>query len=719
MQHRLLALLTGAALLLGLCVPAMGASESADERLKSVTQRVKDTLDLDTEAYDEFRGDVSEQELRTIWHLNWSGDGVSLSIEALEDGTILNYWRSDEDGGDWIYYRNRSLPALPKTDVEAAKQAAGAFLDRVLDKRTERAELGEPASATQLNSSACRFYGKLLLNGLPSPLSYSISVRGSDNTVTSFSRDAAANAYLGGVPSPVPAVTADAAAKALRDTLKLELVYVTDGDDSEKAVLRYVPADEKTQYVDAQTGRLVSPADTIYYGDAAAAEMAMDGGTGAANSKRALTQAELTGIEKLEGALSGEALDKLVRAEAAYGLDGFTLSGADFRTATENERELVYCTLRYSAPEDEEGYVSSRSFTVNARTGEVLGLYGYEPWDRKRESSVSLDEARSAAEAFFGRYSAHAAEFELRGTDDRTAEGAASYGFTFTRKVNGIFYPENACVLQISRFTGAVTGLSYGYTEKLAFDSPSGVISAAEALDAWMATYDVALGYRSVQKQLDAASADEDKLISLGYTQFPTLLLCYALERETHSAGIDAKTGRSVEAPQEDGTIAYNDLQGHWAAEQIEALAKFGVGYASEQFRPDRALTQWELAALLASTQGMRLDPEKATKEERDSAYNSVYYLGALTREERNDDAPVTRAELVKALLRSAGYGSVAALRGIFTCAYEDSALIPEDDLGYAALAQGLGLAAGARYDGGAAATRAVAAVMLYRMMSA
>lgn len=59
----------------------------------------------------------------------------------------------------------------------------------------------------------------------------------------------------------------------------------------------------------------------------------------------------------------------------------------------------------------------------------------------------------------------------------------------------------------------------------------------------------------------------------------------------------------------------------------------------------------------------------------------------------------------------------MAQLEGIFTCAYPDRTSIPADELGYAALAQGLGLVNGA-WNGTAAATRGQAAVMLCRLMA-
>ena len=86
-MKRLVSLLLCAALLAGLTVTA-GAESGADDRLSQVTEAVKKTLDLDTEGYDDFQGDSYEDSLTRMWSLQWSGTGGSLTVEALEDGTI-------------------------------------------------------------------------------------------------------------------------------------------------------------------------------------------------------------------------------------------------------------------------------------------------------------------------------------------------------------------------------------------------------------------------------------------------------------------------------------------------------------------------------------------------------------------------------------------------------------------------------------------------------
>ena len=94
-MKRLLSLTLAAALLAALTLPAAAAEESQDVRLAKVTSLVKEALALDTEAYETFRGSLSE-ELAPVWDLSWEGERRSLSVSALEDGTVvsLSRWES-------------------------------------------------------------------------------------------------------------------------------------------------------------------------------------------------------------------------------------------------------------------------------------------------------------------------------------------------------------------------------------------------------------------------------------------------------------------------------------------------------------------------------------------------------------------------------------------------------------------------------------------------
>lgn len=710
-MKRILALVLCAVLLTGLTVPAW-AESGADDRLSQVTQAVKKTLNLDTEAYDDFQGDSYEDSLARMWSLRWSGSGGSLTVEALEDGTIVSLRLDDETSS------SGGFPAFPSGDTKKATQAAQAFLDRVLDKATESVKLGEPEGEDRLGSTELSFSGQILLNGLPSALTYSMTVRSSDNQVTWFRRDVPETVFLGAIPAAQASVTQAKAAEMLGDKLGLRLEYVLPEADSTQAVLRYLPQSVHTFYVDARTGELLDLTEleeNLWKGSGGAEAPSED----SAEGESGLSQAEQEGIKKLEGVLPSDKLETLICEEKAYGLDRYTLASAAYvlEKGTDGEEDRVLCTLRFSRSDGNGTY--GRTVQVDARTGEVLWVYSRVPWDKDRQPKVSRDAALTAAETFLKNFAGdrfdHLALYEVNAVE---GEGDPCYYFTFARRENDIFFPDNGYSVAIDGSDGSVYSLSYTYDEALTFQIPEGLVTAQAALKTWVDSYDVTLGYRLVPQPLSASDPTQAKLMQQGLKYYYGLRLTYAQERETYYLGVDARSGQLVEreiaAPQ---APAYTDLAGSWAKADIETLSRYGVGYASGTFQAGKQLTQWDLVCLLASLEGLRLDPAEATEEEKDAAYDIVCRMGAMSRADRDEEKLLTRGQVVQMLLDASGYGPAAHLQGIYTCSYGDRSTIPADQLGYAALAQGLKLVQG-NYAGSRTATRAEAAVMLCRLLS-
>ena len=337
-MKKLLALLLSAALLCGTALPALADSETADARLTQVTQAVKTALDLDTTAYTDFHGDSTEDALAPVWYLTWTGDAGSLSIEALEDGTVIYYSLSE-----YIEtpepLTGSALPAFPAVDNDAATAAAQSFLDKVLTPGVESVVLEDPDDLTSLDSSTFRFNGQILLNGIPSPLSYSLTVRSSDNQVIRFWRDAPETMFLGDIPVADAKTTQSDAAAALKSTLSLRLEYILPDSDSTQAVLCYLPNASHEFYVDAQSGKLVdlTALEEEMYRFAGMGGAAADNGDTAATETEegALSEAEQAGIAQLEGVLSSQELDSIQRSVKEYGLSGYELISSSFSVGTE------------------------------------------------------------------------------------------------------------------------------------------------------------------------------------------------------------------------------------------------------------------------------------------------------------------------------------------------------------------------------------------------
>lgn len=714
-MKRMLSLLLTASLMAALALPALAAENSAQERLTKVTLAVKTVLDLDTDQYEDFSGDCYE-ELVPVWTLQWSGqkDGENLTVEALEDGTVLRYQLNQPTVSP---SRSGDFPVFP-AENSSARSVAEAFLAKVLAPG-ESVELEEPSGGNQLSGSGIRFSGRLLLNGLPSPLNYSIRVQ--DGQVTSFRRDAQQTSFLGAVPGSEAVTTRNQAAAALKQKLGLKLEYVLD--DSGAPVLRYVPeTDLHTFYVSAEDGSLIDLTelqremnDSTRYAVTAGGvseDMAAPESEGNGATQKSLSVVEQAGADKLKDVRTAAQLDAALRAVSGLGLSGYALSSSSY--TLEKEGETVLCTLRYRRTAEDETY--SRTVTVDARTGQIRQVYSSAPWGR--EAKLTADQAQEKALAFLKAIAPDRADdLELYDSGDHTADGAPSYSFTFARKVSGYFFPANSYSVDVDATDGSVYRFYWTWDEDLTFPSPEGVISESAALDAWMGTYDTVLAYRLVPQKMDEADPLQARAIRQGMDYFHVLRLTYALEREKSCLGIDAKSGKAVfsTSSAQDG-IQYSDLSGGAAREDIEKLARYGVGYDGGVFRPGKVLTQWDLVCLLSSLRFWRMNPETATETERDSIYANAYARGLLTPEERADDAPVTRAALVKMLLDDAGYGPAARLSGIYAVSYTDRDSIPAAGLGYAAMAQALGLAKGT-YGGSRTANRGDAASMLCRLL--
>lgn len=720
-MKRLLSLTLAAALLAALTLPAAAAEEAQDARLARVTSLVKETLALDTDSYETFRGDLSE-DLVPVWDLSWEGERRSLSVQALEDGTVVSLYRWESSPS--AAYSGDGFPSFPENGGAEDRAAAEAFLARVL-RKGEAVELEDAEGAASLGGSNSAWSGTIVLNGLPSPLHYSI--RAEDGLVKHFSRDVPETSGVGGVPSPEPSTDAAKAREDLARTLKLRLEYVLETAGGTRAVLRYVPeagaheflADGKTgelidlTELEARTrqGRRAAGGDNGVPAPTAKAELAAD--------EAGLTRAELEGVAQMEGVLSKEALDKALRAESAYGLRGYALTGTSYESeaGTDGRAGRVLCTLRYARTDGGERL--TRNITVDAKTGDVDSVWSSAPYERAEK--VTEEAALKRAEAFlktrFPDRSLVLYQTDLEIMPWRT-EKPPYWHFTFAQAVNGLPFRGNAVHVGIDNADGSVYSLSSSWDGGVTFDDANGMVSMETALSAWAGTYETVLAYRNVPQKLSKADPAQAKLLEQGTEYGYALRLTYGLERAENCAGVDAKTGAPVRE-ERDGArqpLSYDDLAGSSARADIEKLARYGAGYAGGKFRPAKNVTQWELVALAYSLQGVALEPEAVEKDERENAYYTAYRLGLLRPAERDDSAVLSRGDVVRMLLDAAGYGPAARLGGIYTCGYSDKGSIPAEGLGYAAIAGALGMASDV-YAGSRTATRGEAASMLCRVL--
>lgn len=753
MKRKLLALFLAAVMLLGAAAPAL-AAEASDQELMNITAKVKATLDLDTELYDDFQGYSDEDVLLgKRWHLNWSGDGINMSVTADDNGKIYSYnaYRAVEDIAVALPSRSNGgrmdIPRLPEDKSVAAYETAKAFLAKVLDAPVESVELSNNYRPS-LHQDTYWYNGTILLNGLESPISCHISVRASDLTVLRFDRGDERSGYLGDVPAAETNVSDAQARRLLRSTYDMEAKYILQ-NDGKTARVQYVPLSRNEYYVDGATGELIDLTELkskLWRSGASGGAMnrfdiATDAEAPEASMKEAqLTQAEKDGAAILKNALSKEDLDKVLKnAWPELGLDKYTLANASYsiyeialdegveRTPDDYE---VTCRLTYGRQMD--GATANKYVTVDAKTGELKylhsGRYYKEGWPETFPVSVPVNVAQATAESFLRAFIG-GDKFDQLGlfsTSNAKTDKNWEHTFQLQQTANGYFYNGNAYSVSVDAADGTITEVYGQFDEEVELVAPKKVVSKTQAIEAYETALALDYGYMEIPVSISLAGPELMPLLKeAGYTYVNALKTGFVLTQpeDKYVRGVDAETGEAVVSeytPGEENLISYDDLDGHWVKNAAEALAVFQIGFYGGSLKPAEALTQRDMIALFLSVEGYTFDPATATKDEVDWLYQRAYSYGLVTPETRDEDKVITRGELVKTLLDCVGYQKIAALNGIFRCDFADAASIAPDQMGYAALAQGLGLLNGGSAGSYAAtrtATRAEAISFLYQYM--
>ena len=737
MKKRVFTLALALSLAMGcMAVPAFAAGGQSEE-LKKVTLAVKGQLGLGDE-YDKFSGDCTDLGVLRYWQLSWSSeDGSSLNVTADNSGKILSYSRYIPDSGDTpvsSWDGNGYNPSFPAVNAQQVEAAAKAFLAKVV-AAPESAAL-EPVNLRLSGyRRAVSVSGSIRLNGLSSPMSFSLRLSLPDLTVTSYDRrDAWGLVVLGGVPSEKPAVTQPAAREKLNSALSMELRYV-DGDDGAIA-LRYVPTTEGIWYVDAQTGALTDLSKLpgkgqLFLGNAGGAnkdEMA----DSAPEEAPSLSPAEQATVEQMAGVLRPEKLDGILKQIAPLGLAKMTQAGASYfmnqdrdpKNLSETpEEQQITCRLIYTRDltKDEIGYTSPdepdakpvlrKYVTVDARTGALLRVTTSSEY--AREDAWTGDAAAVASEFLSAQYPEYFAASVRKNEDTDEAY--------YVRQANGIPYYSNSLRAAVCGVDGTIGSFSLDWDKDASFPAPEKLVDAKTALAAYAGCFETKLTYTPYPEKAD--TSDPQWLTysqHLGDVKY-RWVLSYVLSGDT-PRGVDAFTGKVLTwTGGRDTPLAYTDLAGCYGQAEIEALAAYGVGFSrGNTFKPTQKVTQRDMLVLLLSAVGCTYDADDMDEETEDRLYDTAYAQGLLTKAQRSPAKEVTRLDFLKTMLAASAYGKAAQLQGIYKTGFTDAASIAEADLGYAAIGQALGIVAGnpdKTLDPNAVLTRQDAAIMLCRFM--
>lgn len=714
MLKKTISFILSLSLLFVLALPATAAEESLNKELERITKTVKQTLDIG-DGYKTFSGNKTDNGAYSNWYLNWGGDSTSVSVIADSSGKILQYncYRQDDYKPTYGYG-----PAFAKTKREDALPVATAFLKKVLGSG-ETAVFDDSVSYYEImDVRAHSFRGYIYINGIKSQISFNVSVLAEDMSVCNFRRTDSYGQRATSIPSAEAKVTPDKAASLLSSKIKLKLQYVLS-EDGKTASLQYLPVNLGNYIVKADTGELIDLNSLTKNYEAYSEDYAKGGAmASSAGALPALSSIELTAISDLEGTYSKEKLDSIVRSISGLGLGSdYKLSSANY--SKDEASSTIYCGLNYVKTITDESVIKerypdyyaavskeskippmriSKQIVVDAKTAAIKSVMSS---GRDSEKKVlSADQIKNKAAAFLNsNFSAKFSQTALNEESSRIEAGSLCY----SQNVNGTPFPQNSFTIALDTYDGTIKTLYSDWKDNVSFDSADGIVSSDAAVSAYTSCFKPVLQYIFIPTE-DLKSF--------------SLLLSYKLESTDYVAGVDAKTGKSISVKPGDESLAisYDDIEGCYGKTQIEALAKYGIGFAGNSFKPEAQITQKDAITLLLSA----VSNSFKTQDE-DSLYNMAYQFNLLTSKEKNPAALMTRIDFIKMLVGATEYGSAAKLKGIFTCGFGDDSSIPAEYFGYAAIAKGLGIVKGDdsnNFNPMAPVSRQDAAIMLYNFMA-
>lgn len=659
----------------------ISTSKDSQATLTNVTKKVKSKITIPSQ-YTQFEYSKYDNAEEEIWFLTWKNKDQSKGIQVRTDnmGRILTY--SHRNYGEENY--------TPKYKKAALKQKADAFIKKVAFDISGNLKYKGNESVGPYAGYYLYVYERIE-NGVTVPDNMiRVGVNYETGEVVQYEAEWA---YDLKIPEKDTKVTESQAIEKIKKELKMQLVYKTyyneDNEDFKprKAFLAYVP-DKSYLSVDAKNGTIYT--EKVTYTDsyeekrnenASMEETAADTG----KQESSLTQEEINEIKELNGLISKEEAINVIKNNKKLLIDSkMTKVSANLQKREQQDGTKLYVwdiTLQdpreINQAKDDifRGYATAN---IDAKTGTILSFYSSVKDYNVSGTETSKvkykkEEAQKIFETFAkeqvpnymkqSEFSNATEDYVLLKNDKETVYGG--YYYQYNRVYKDIPYEDNRIYGNVDGVTGKIYRFSYNWNDSLTFEQPNQILTPEQALDAYIekdgfdliyeinTTYDLDKNNNSVKKE-DVRLVYATNITPEYISPFDGKQLTYY--GSTYNGAED--------------TYKYKDISDHKSAENIELLADIGIGFASENFQPEKAITKAELYQFL----------------------NKINYGYKTEKDLRNNSSTITRVDTAKLIVELLDLKKVAELTEIYQLDYADKDTISAADTGYIALVEGFGL---------------------------
>jgi len=690
-------------------------NEDVAVNLETVLLGVKEKISI-PEELTEFTYDYdSSSGYGQYWSFMWRDKDYnsSVSIDCDNEGNIFSY-----------RVRNtKEKNNVPKFLKDELQTNAEAFIEKVMPAVSGHLEF-QKATFNGVYNGSYTYQFTRIENGILMP-DNSVSVSVDYETAEVMALNASWE-YDITIPDAEVKISKEEAQEKIGEKVEMKLTYrnkteEVDGKKITKAFLVYQP-DKSYMAVDAKTGEVYDSVNEYISVQGPVNESMATDSANKLMSAGGLSEQEVAKIEELKDLISKDDAIRLVENDKRLLFDEHlnAVSASLYQNYDENKEAQEYVwSITFNDVRGDVDYQSKDTFrayataSVNAGTGELIsyrsnvrGSYDYdkEQWNELKVNYTKV-EAQKILEDFVKDKVADKFENSILSNDGsygyilKYIENQPVYGgydFRYNRVNEGVEYSYNQIYGSVDGVTGKIYSFGYSWDDDVIFESPKEAMSPEDAYKHYVDNDGFELVYEINQKHYVSEAENlkiEDK---------------YRLEKEVrlvHRTNISPSlispfTGKQLSY---DGTEYkkeeeknFKDISGHWAERAIQQITDLEITFDEEDFLPKKAVSE---------------------KEFSDALSELGYYSRS---EEEEEEREFTKLDAVKVLIEKLNLTKVAKLQNIYKTEGIDLTNMNPEDVGYIALARGLGvISTEGEFIPNKELTRAEFAVILVNLLNA
>lgn len=413
----------------------------------------------------------------------------------------------------------------------------------------------------------------------------------------------------------------------------------------------------------------------------------MAGGMGAADSGSSLSPEEIKELEKNSRFIGQEEAVRQVKKWLAIPANAVLSNSSLGRDWQYQERRIWNLNWNVPATGPDEGRNLNIWARVDALSGRIYEFHQYSN-EESQKSDLNKEAALAVADRFIKQIEPQlAGQVKLNEPSGaqspiipRQEENQSQWYFTYNRLVDNVPFPQQGITITVSSLQKKVIAYSLNWYD---YDFPPAerAISATEGNKRFLQVAPLTLCYTRIYQE------NLKPVMTLVYKPLPSpdqedFNMIDAISRETLDAA-----GKPLS--QNPGPRSFNDIKGHFAEKEIRLIGQAGLmAEYGQQFQPDKTIdTVTFLKALLGAREGFW-----SINNVDDARLMVICRERGWIKENIAAGDPLSRDYMVRVLVRSMGLERVVQNSSIFVNPYPDDPGINKGNLGYAALANGLGL---------------------------